>query len=92
MLLGAHTAGLGQGGVTQLVGTNDAGGGTGTAREGEPHPATQARGVGARSRDRSCDFPISEEEGTTKLFTAKVIMHVMASNGPKGVRRAEPLI
>jgi len=91
-LLGSHTAGLGQGGITGPVGTDNAGGSASVAREGEPNPATQARGVCTRGRDRGGDFSITQEEGATELFGAKIIMCVMTSYNPKGVRRAKPLI
>ncbi len=39
-LLGSHTAGLGQGGITGPVGTDNMGGSAGSAREGKPNPAT----------------------------------------------------
>ena len=91
-LLGAHTAGLGQGGVTRPVSANNVGSDASSAREGEPNPASQARGVCARSRDGGHDFTVPKEKGSAKLFAAKVIMSIMPSNDPKGVERAKPLI
>jgi len=40
LLLGSYTAGLGQGGITGPVGTDNMGGSAGSAREGKPNPAT----------------------------------------------------
>jgi len=86
------TVGLDKGGVSGVVGTNNACSDSCPAREGEPNPVSKSQRVGDSRGDRGCDLPIAQEKGATILSLAKVIMDVMACDSMERVGRMEPFI
>jgi len=91
-VLGVDAVGLGKGRVTLLIGADDVHGGVCSARQGEPDPLSQTRGVGTRIQDGSSDLDMPQEESTTVLFVAKVIVGLMARDCVEWIVGLEPLI